>query len=180
MRTITASAALSRHISLRRNRVRPFVFIVAACAASLALAGIARGAPTSSPPVAAEVLRLSAARPIPSDVASQPGPVRIDGCFSDGRGTDGLTLVHHALRVANTGDRAITAVRVRFAFYDAFGDINATRTNIAETRVEPGATADRINLAELSDAGPPARITCSIDAVRFADGTIARTGPPVR
>ena len=162
--------------------MRPFVFIVAACAASLALAGIARGAPTNTVtvPAPSEALRLSAARPIPTDVASQPGPVRIDGCFSDGRGADGLTLVHHALRVANTGDRAITAVRVRFAFYDAFGDVKSTRTNIAETHVEPGATADRINLAELSDAGPPTRITCSIDAVRFADGTIARTGPPVR
>jgi hypothetical protein len=160
--------------------VRPFVFIVAACAASLALAGIARGAPTTTVPVTSEPLRLSAARPIPTDVASQPGPIRIDGCFSDGRGTDGLTLVHHALRIANTGDRAVNAVRVRFAFYDAFGDVNATRTNVAEVRVEPGATADRINLAELSDAGPPARITCSIDAVRFADGTIARTGPPAR
>jgi hypothetical protein len=164
---------------LRRNCVRSFAFIVAACAATLALAGIARGAP---PPVPApsDALRLSAARPIPTDVASQPGPIRVDGCFSDGRGADGLTLVHHALRISNTGDRAVTAVRLRFAFYDAFGDIREARTNIAETRVEPGATADRINLAELSDAGPPARITCSIDAVRFADGTIARTGPPQR
>ena len=160
--------------------MRPFAFIVAACAASLALAGIARGAPTNPVPVTSEALRLSAARPIPTDVASQPGPIRIDGCFSDGRGADGLTLVHHALRVTNTGAQAISAVRVRFAFYDAFGDIREARTNIAEMRVEPGATADRINLAELSDAGPPARITCSVDAVRFADGSIARTGPPVR
>ena len=159
--------------------MRSFVFIAAACVASLALAGIARGAPPTVPSPG-EALRLSAARPIPTDVASQPGPIRIDGCFSDGRGTDGLTLVHHALRIANTGDRPISAVRVRFAFYDAFGDISAVRTNVAETRVEPGQTADRVNLAELSDAGPPARITCSIDAVRFADGTIARTGPPVR
>jgi hypothetical protein len=160
--------------------VRPFVFIVAACVASLALAGIARGAPPPTVVAPGEALRLSAARPIPTDVASQPGPIRIDGCFSDGRGADGLTLVHHAIRIANTGTQAITAVRLRFAFYDAFGDVREARTNIAEARVEPGATADRINLAELSDAGPPARITCSIDAVRFADGTIARTGPPAR
>jgi len=158
--------------------VRPFVLIIAACAASVALTGIAHGATPA--PAAGEALRLSAARPIPTDVAGQPGPVRIDGCFSDGRGSDGLTLVHHALRIVNSGSQAITAVRVRFAFYDAFGDVNATRTNIAEARIEPGATADRINLAELSDAGPPVRITCSIDAVRFADGTIARTGPPIR
>jgi len=123
---------------------------------------------------------LSAARPIPTTVAGQPGPVHIDGCFSDGRGTDGLTLVHHALRVSNTGDRGITAVRVRFAFYDAFGDVSVTRTNIAEARIEPGQTADRVNLAELSDAGPPARITCSVDAVRYADGTVVRTGPAAR
>jgi hypothetical protein len=178
-RTIIASAAFTGHIGFRRNRVRPFVFVLAACAASFALAGIARGAPAPVP-VASNAIRLSSARPIPTDIAAQPGPVRIDGCFSDGRGTDGLTLVHHALRVANTGDRPISAVRVRFAFYDAFGDVSAVRTNVAETRVEPGQTADRVNLAELSDAGPPARITCSIDAVRFADGTIARTGPPVR
>ena len=158
--------------------MRSFVFIVAACAASIAFGGIARAA--TVPVVAPDTLRLSPARPIPTEVAGQPGPVRIEGCFSDGRGTDGLTLVHHALRVVNSGDRAITAVRVRFAFYDAFGDVNATRTNVAEVRLEPGQTADRVNLAELSDAGPPARIACSIDAVRFADGTVARTGPPIR
>jgi hypothetical protein len=157
--------------------VRPFVFIVAACAASIAFGGSARAATV---PVTPDTLRLSPARPIPTEVAGQPGPVRIEGCFSDGRGTDGLTLVHHALRVVNSGDRAITAVRIRFAFYDAFGDVNQTRTNIAEARLEPGQTGDRINLAELSEAGPPARIACSIDAVRFADGTVARTGPPIR
>jgi hypothetical protein len=122
-------------------------------------------------------LRLSAAHPIPTQVAAQPGPLKIEGCFSDGRGTDGLTLVHHALRISNTGDRPVSAVRVRFTFYDAFGDVNATRTNISESRIEPGQTVDRINLAELSDAGPPARISCSIDAVRYQDGSLARTGP---
>jgi hypothetical protein len=160
--------------------VRPFVFAVAVCAATLALPGLVLGAPVAAVPPPNDALRLSAARPIPTDVAGQPGPVRIDGCFSDGRGTNGLTIVHHALRITNTGDKPITAVRVRFAFYDALGDVSATRTNVAELRAEPGQSADRINLAELSEAGPPARITCSIDAVRFADGSIARTGPPPR
>ena len=85
----------------------------------------------------ANALRLSAPHPIPTQVASQPGAVRIDGCFSDSRGSEGLTLVHHAVRITNTGDRAITGVRVRFAFYDAFGDVSATRTNIAEARIDP-------------------------------------------
>jgi hypothetical protein len=125
-----------------------------------------------------DAIRLSAAHPIPTQVASQPGPIHIDGCFSDGRGTDGLTLVHHAVRISNTGDRAVSAVRVRFAFYDAFGDVSTTRTNIAEARIEPGQRVDRINLAELSEAGPPARIVCSVDAIRYDDGTLARTGPP--
>jgi hypothetical protein len=144
-----------------------------ACAALLAIAGAANAAgPVSSQ---SDVLRLSPAHPIATEVAGQPGPVRIDGCFSDARGTDGLTLVHHALRVTNTGDRAITAVRVRFTFYDAFGDVNAFRTNIAQAKLDPNQTVDRLNLAELSDSGPPARIVCSVDAVRFADGTIVRT-----
>jgi hypothetical protein len=153
---------------------------VAACAALLAAAASARAdnRSTTVVPVDTGGLRLSAAHPIATQVASQPGPVRIDGCYSDGRGADGLTLVHHALRVTNTGTRAISAVRVRFAFYDAFGDVNATRTNISESKIDPGQTVDRINLAELSDAGPPAKITCSIDAVRYQDGTLARTGPP--
>lgn len=162
--------------------MRPLFFAAAASAVLFVLPAAAfadRAAAAVTPP-ASDGIRLSSAHPIPTEVAGQPGPVRIDGCFSDGRGTDGLTLVHHALRVSNTGDRAITAVRVRFAFYDAFGDVSATRTNVADARVEPGQTADRINLAELSDAGPPARITCSIDAVRYADGTIARTGGTVR
>ena len=50
-------------------------------------------------------------------------------------------------------------------------------SRVAVARIEPGRTVDRINVAELSDAGPPARITCSIDAVRYEDGSIARTGP---
>jgi len=91
--------------------------------------------------------------------------------------TDGVTLVHLSVRVSNNGERAITPVRIRFAFVDAFGNVGATRTNIAATRIEPGSTADRINLAGLSDAGPPARITCSVDAVRYEDGSIVRTGP---
>ena len=66
-------------------------------------------------------------------------------------------------------------MRVRFAFYDAFGDVNATRTNIAETRIDPGQLVDRINLAELADSSPPAKIVCSIDAIRYADGTVVRT-----
>jgi hypothetical protein len=156
--------------------VRPLFFVAAASAAVLVLSGTAHGADrTVVVPAGGDGLKLSAAHPIPTEVAGQPGPVRIDGCFSDGRGTDGLTLVHHALRVSNTGERGITAVRVRFAFYDAFGDVSATRTNVAEARVEPGQTVDRINLAELSDSGPPARITCSVDAVRYGDGTVART-----
>lgn len=155
--------------------MRPLFCIAAASAAFLVVPGIARADRTIAAVVPSDGLKLSAAHPIPTEVAGQPGPVRIDGCFSDGRGTDGLTLVHHALRVSNTGDRGITAVRVRFAFYDAFGDVMATRTNVAEARVEPGQTVDRINLAELSDSGPPARITCSVDAVRFGDGTVART-----
>jgi hypothetical protein len=121
---------------------------------------------------------FSLPHPITTEVARQPGPVRIDGCFSDGRAAQGLTIVHHALRITNTGDRAIAAVRVRFAFYDAFGDVQTSRTNIADTRVGPGQTADRINLAELADAGPPAKISCSIDAVRYADGSLAKTVSP--
>jgi hypothetical protein len=158
-------------------------FIAAATAAALlSAASIACAEPLGAAvavPVdagnTATTLRLSAPHPIPTQVASQPGAVRIDGCFSDSRGTEGLTLVHHALRITNTGDRAITAVRVRFAFYDAFGDVNATRTNIAEARMDPGQLVDRINLAELADSAPPAKIVCSIDAIRYADGTIVRT-----
>ena len=123
----------------------------------------------------ANTLRLSAPHPIPTQVAGQPGPVHLDGCFSDSRGSEGLTLVHHAVRITNTGDRAITAVRVRFAFYDAFGDVNASRTNIAEARIDPGQLVDRINLSELADSSPPAKIVCSIDAIRYADGTVVRT-----
>jgi hypothetical protein len=156
--------------------VRPLFFAAALGVAFAAVAGTASADRTAVVPVAADGLKLSAAHPIPTEVAGQPGPVRIDGCFSDGRGTDGLTLVHHALRVSNTGDRPITAVRVRFAFYDAFGDVNATRTNVADAKIDPGQTVDRINLAELSDAGPPARITCSVDAIRYGDGTVVRTG----
>jgi hypothetical protein len=160
--------------------VRPLSFAaLASAAALLAVAGIANvaGRAAAAVPSQSDVLRLSSAHPVPTEVAGQPGPVRIDGCFSDARGTDGLTLVHHALRVTNTGDRGITAVRVRFTFYDAFGDVNAYRTNIAQAKLDPSQTVDRVNLAELSDSGPPARISCSVDAVRFADGTIVRTEP---
>jgi hypothetical protein len=154
-------------------------FIAAATgAALLAAARIACAAPAAPTVVSgttANTLRLSSPHPIPTTVAGQPGPVRLDGCFSDSRGSEGLTLVHHAVRIVNSGDRAITGVRVRFLFYDAFGDVNATRTNIAEARIEPNQTVDRINLAELADSAPPAKIVCSIDAVRFADGTVVRT-----
>jgi hypothetical protein len=123
----------------------------------------------------ANTLRLSAPHPIPTQVAGQPGPIRLDGCFSDSRGSEGLTLVHHAVRITNTGDRPITGVRMRFLFYDVFGDVNATRTNIADARIDPGQLVDRINLAELADSAPPAKVVCSIDAVRYADGTVVRT-----
>ncbi|GAC1571274.1 MAG: hypothetical protein NVS3B7_01160 [Candidatus Elarobacter sp.] len=129
--------------------------------------------------VPSEGLRLGAPHPIVTQVASQPGPVHIDGCYSDVRGADGLSVVHHALRIANQGDRPINAVRIRFTFYDAFDDVQVTRTNIATAIIDPGQTVDRINVAELSDAGPPARIVCSVDAVRYADGTLARTAPPL-
>lgn len=159
--------------------MRHSLFAAAVCAALLAVTASARADNrTTVVPVDTGTLRLSTAHPIATQVATQPGPVHIDGCFSDGRAADGLTLVHHALRITNTGTRAVSAVRVRFAFYDAFGDVNATRTNISESRIDPGQTVDRINLSELSDAGPPAKITCSIDAVRYQDGTLARTGPP--
>ena len=156
-------------------------FIAAAAGALLlAAAGTGSAAPppasvTTGPGSGGDTLRLSSPHPIPTTVAAQPGPVRLDGCFSDSRGSAGLTLVHHAVRIANTGDRPITAVRVRFVFYDAFNDANATRTNIADARIEPGQFADRINLAELADSAPPARIVCSVDAVRYADGTVVRT-----
>ena len=155
--------------------MRLSILAVATTAAFLA-AGPASNAATTAPVVPDNVLKLSSAHPIPTEVAGQPGPIRIDGCFSDGRGTDGLTLVHHALRISNGGDKPIAAVRVKFAFYDAFGDVNATRTNIAEARIDPGQTVDRINLAELSDAGPPARISCSVDGIRYLDGTVVRSG----
>ena len=157
-------------------------FIAAATgAALLATARIAYAEPLAAVAVpvntgnTATTLRLSAPHPIPTQVAGQPGPVHLDGCFSDSRGSEGLTLVHHAVRITNTGDRAITGVRVRFLFYDAFGDVNATRTNIAEARIDPGQLVDRINLAELADSSPPAKIVCSIDAIRYADGTVVRT-----
>ncbi len=153
---------------------------VATGAALLAAARIACAEPLAvAVPVnagnTANTLRLSAAHPIPTTVAGQPGPIRLDGCFSDSRGSEGLTLVHHAVRITNTGDRAITGVRVRFVFYDVFGDVNATRTNIADARIEPGQVVDRINLSELADSAPPAKIVCSIDAIRYVDGTIVRT-----
>ena len=152
----------------------------AASAAFLVLTGVAYAERTPGTTVAqgptGDTLRLSTARPIQTQVAGQPGPIRLDACYSDGRGSDGLTLVHHAVRITNAGDRPVTAIRVRFAFYDAFGDVSASRTNVAEAKLDPGQRADRINLAELSDSGPPSRITCSIDGVRYADGTIARVG----
>jgi hypothetical protein len=154
----------------------------AAVAALLAAARIACAEPVGVPIAVAaganttgDTLRLSAPHPIPTTVAGQPGPIRLDGCFSDSRGSQGLTLVHHAVRITNTGDRAVTAVRVRFAFYDAFGDVNASRTNIAEARIDPGQLVDRINLSELADSSPPAKIVCSIDAIRYVDGTVVRT-----
>jgi hypothetical protein len=157
-------------------------FIAAAGAALLTTARVADAQSLSSVAVPVNpsnstnnTLRLSAPHPIPTQVAGQPGPVKLDGCFSDSRGSEGLTLVHHAVRITNTGDRAITAVRVKFLFYDAFGDVNATRTNIAEARIDPGQLVDRINLAELADSSPPAKIVCSIDAVRYVDGTVVRT-----
>jgi hypothetical protein len=160
--------------------VRLSFIAVATGAALLAAAGIAGAEPLAvAVPVntgnTANTLRLSAAHPIPTTVAGQPGPVRLDGCFSDSRGSEGLTLVHHAVRITNTGDRAITGVRVRFVFYDVFGDVNATRTNIADARIEPGQVVDRINLSELADSAPPAKIVCSVDAIRYVDGTIVRT-----
>ena len=142
-----------------------------ACAEPLAAVAV----PVNAGNTTANTLRLSAAHPIPTTVAGQPGPVRLDGCFSDSRGSEGLTLVHHAVRITNTGDRAITGVRVRFVFYDVFGDVNATRTNIADARIDPGQLVDRINLSELADSAPPAKIVCSVDAIRYADGTIVRT-----
>jgi hypothetical protein len=155
-------------------------FIAAATGAALLAAAriaSAQSGPGVNVPVnaAANTLRLSAPHPIPTTVAGQPGPVKLDGCFSDSRGSEGLTLVHHAVRITNTGDRAISAVRIKFAFYDAFGDVNASRTNIAEARIDPGQLVDRINLSELADSSPPARIVCSIDAIRYVDGTVVRT-----
>jgi hypothetical protein len=161
--------------------VRLSFIAIATGAALLAAARIACAQPLAAVEVpvnagnSANTLRLSAPHPIPTTVAGQPGPVRLDGCFSDSRGSEGLTLVHHAVRITNTGDRAISGVRVRFVFYDVFGDVNATRTNIADARIEPGKLADRINLSELADSAPPAKIVCSIDAIRYADGTIVRT-----
>jgi hypothetical protein len=156
-------------------------FLAAASSLAFSTLGAAAAAATPPPPPVVaplEGLHLGTAHPIATQVASQPGPIQIDGCFSDGRGAEGLTIVHHALRVSNHGDRPITAVRIRFTFYDAFDDVQATRTNIAAVSVDPGQTLDRVNVAELSDAGPPARITCSVDAVRYADGTLARAGAP--
>lgn len=156
--------------------------ILAAASSAVFSTSIAVAAAATAPAPAAVVpsdgIRLGTAHPIATQVASQPGPIHIDGCFSDGRGADGLTIVHHALRIVNQGDRQVTAVRIRFVFYDAFDDVQAMRTNIATANIDPGQTIDRVNVAELSDAGPPARITCSVDAVRYADGTLARTGEP--
>jgi hypothetical protein len=149
---------------------------VSAALFSFSLGAGAANAATEMISVPTGGVTFSLPHPIATEVARQPGPVRIDGCFSDGRGAQGLTIVHHALRITNTGDRAIAAVRVRFAFYDGFGDVQTSRTNIADTRIDPGQTADRINLAEMADAGPPAKISCSVDAVRYADGSLAKSG----
>jgi hypothetical protein len=178
-RTNAARSPFSGYIRFAEVHVRLSFIAAAVGAALLAAAGTGAAAPpasvTTGPGGSGDTLRLSSPHPIPTTIAAQPGPVRLDGCFSDSRGSAGLTLVHHAVRVANTGDRAISAVRVRFVFYDAFNDVNATRTNIAEARIEPNQFADRINLAELADSAPPARIVCSVDAVRYADGTVVRT-----
>ncbi len=174
-----AAAACERtRRALRSVDVRLFLISGVAGAVLLAAARVASAdsiAATAVAATASNTLHLSPPHPVSTQVAGQPGPVHLDGCYSDSRGSEGLTLVHHAVRISNSGDRAITGVRVRFLFYDAFGDINATRTNIAEARIEPGQFADRINLSELADSAPPAKVVCSIDAVRFADGTIVRT-----
>jgi hypothetical protein len=149
---------------------------VSAALLSFSLGAAGANAATEVISVPTGGVSFSLPHPIVTEVARQPGPVRIVGCFSDGRGAEGLTIVHHALRITNTGDRAISAVRVRFAFYDAFGDVQTSRTNIANTSIAPGQTADRINLAEMADAGPPAKISCSVDAVRYTDGSLAKTG----
>ncbi|HWT07378.1 MAG TPA: hypothetical protein VN224_16550, partial [Xanthomonadales bacterium] len=65
---------------------------VATGAALLAAARIACAEPLAAVAVpvnagnTANTLRLSAPHPIPTQVAGQPGPVHLDGCFSDSRG----------------------------------------------------------------------------------------------
>jgi hypothetical protein len=122
-------------------------------------------------------ITLSSAKKIDSTIESLTWPVKLIGCFSDGRSADGLTLVHHAVNLQNDGADTVISVRMRFTFYDSFNKETAVHTNIATIALAPTAAATRVNLAEWSDAGPPSRVICAVDAVRYADGRIvdART-----
>ncbi len=117
---------------------------------------------------------LGSASRIASTPVTTSLPVRIDGCYSDGRAAHGLTLVHHALNVTNTGSRPIAALRFTFTFYDAFNEIASVHTNIADVKLAPGASARAINLSEWSQDSPPTRITCAVNAVRYNDGSIVK------
>ena len=139
-------------------------FLVPALLVSLSVPALARDGD----------LDLSSASHITSVPVKTSLPVLIDGCFSDGRASHGLTLVHHALNVTNTGSRPITALRFTFTFYDAFNEVTSVHTNIANVQLAPGATANAINLSEWSQDSPPTRITCAVNAIRYDDGTIAK------
>ncbi len=119
-------------------------------------------------------LDLSSASHITSIPVKSSLPVLIDGCYSDGRASHGLTLVHHALNVTNTASRPITALRFTFTFYDAFNEVASVHTNIADVNLAPGASSSSINLSEWSQDSPPTRITCAVNAIRYDDGTIVR------
>lgn len=120
-------------------------------------------------------LDLGSAVQIVSTAVPSTLPVRIDACYSDGRGAKGLTFVHHSLNVTNTGSRPISALHVKFTFYDTFDEVASAHTNVADVTLAAGASQKSINLAEWSEGGQPARITCTVDAIRYADGTVAKT-----
>lgn len=139
------------------------------------------------------IAQADIAMTVPPQAAS---PVQIDGCYATQGGQEmrpGRTWIHYrgglAIAFHEKGPKTVTSVVFRFDGYERDDGYRTSVFHIIDGTFAPGAEIDDGHALNPTD-GPPVgmwaiegfgalttQISCSVETVQFADGTIWRQDP---
>jgi hypothetical protein len=119
--------------------------------------------------------------PFQTTIDDANSPIRLDECRVESQDADGVSNFYIASSVSftNLGPETATAVRFKFDISNPFGDYLGSKFLTQEGTFSPGARIAYQGWHEaIANYGSSGTAKCSVDTVRFSDGTVWQAGEP--